>query len=55
MAESKLKEKVVCAEIAHTTRHGAIHGKAQAKTVTYYTVLDGPGKISHKMLGGKQE
>lgn len=34
----ELEEKVVCAEIAHTTQHGAIEGKLQTKTVKYYNL-----------------
>jgi hypothetical protein len=29
--EKELDEKVVCAKFAHTTQHGAIHGKIQSK------------------------
>ncbi|WP_172828297.1 hypothetical protein [Paenibacillus polymyxa] len=32
-------EKVVSAEIAHTTQHGAMEGKTQTKPVKYYTWL----------------
>mgnify|MGYP001104539992 CR=1 FL=1 len=31
-------EKVVCAEIAHTTQHGALEGKTQTKPVKYYNL-----------------
>lgn len=34
----ELDEKVVCAEIAHTTQHGAIEGKTQTKPVKYYNL-----------------
>lgn len=34
----ELDEEVVCAEIAHTTQHGAIEGKTQTKTVKYYNL-----------------
>ncbi|GFH39671.1 virulence RhuM family protein [Pseudolactococcus insecticola] len=34
----ELDEKVVCAEIAHTTQHGAIEGKTQTKAVKYYNL-----------------
>ena len=34
----ELEEKVVCAEIAHTTQHGAIVGKTQTKPVRFYNI-----------------
>lgn len=34
----ELKEKVVCAEIAQTTQHGAIAGKTQTKVVKFYNL-----------------
>jgi hypothetical protein len=34
----ELDEKVVSAEIAHTTQHGAIEGKTQTKLVKYYNL-----------------
>lgn len=34
----ELNEKVVCAEIAQTTQHGAIDGKTQTKTVKSYNL-----------------
>lgn len=34
----ELDEKVVSAEIAHTTQHGAIEGKTQTKPVKYYNL-----------------
>lgn len=34
----ELDEKVVCAEIAHTTQHGAMGGKTQTKPVKYYNL-----------------
>ena len=34
----ELEEKVVCAEIAHTTQHGAIVGKTQTKPVRFYNL-----------------
>ena len=34
----ELEEKVVCAEIAHTTQHGAIAGKTQTKPVRFYNL-----------------
>ena len=36
--EGELAEKVVCANFAHTTQHGAIRGKTQEKTVKYYNL-----------------
>jgi len=36
--EDELEEKVVCANFAHTTQHGAIEGKTQTKDVKYYTL-----------------
>ncbi|WP_019671871.1 virulence RhuM family protein [Psychrobacter lutiphocae] len=35
---NELQEAVVCAEIAHTTPHGAIAGKTQTKQVKYYNL-----------------
>ena len=37
--EGELDEKVVIAEIATTTPHGAIEGKTQTKNVMYYKLL----------------
>ncbi len=37
-SEDELKEKVVCANFAHTTQHGAIECKTQTKEVKYYTL-----------------
>lgn len=34
----ELEEKVVCAEIAQTTQHGAIAGKTQTKVVKFYNL-----------------
>ncbi|MGF7137815.1 virulence RhuM family protein [Roseimarinus sediminis] len=34
----ELDEKVVCANFAHTTQHGAIEGKTQEKEVKYYNL-----------------
>ncbi len=34
----ELAEEVVCAEIAHTTQHGAIEGKTQTKSTKYYNL-----------------
>src|SRR5690554_3729642 len=34
----ELDEKVVRAEIAHTTQHGAMEGKTQIKPVKYYNL-----------------
>jgi len=36
--EGELDEKVVCANFAHTTQHGAIEGKTQEKKVLYYNL-----------------
>lgn len=36
--EKELEEKVVCANFAHTTPHGAIKGKSQKVKVTYYNL-----------------
>ncbi len=36
--EGELKEKVVCADYAHTTQHGAIEGKTQTRTAKYYNL-----------------
>jgi len=36
--EKELDEKVVCANFAHTTQHGAIQGKIQSKDVKYYNL-----------------
>ncbi|MEX0810719.1 MAG: RhuM family protein [Chitinophagales bacterium] len=36
--EEELEEKVVCAFFAHTTKHGAIKGKTQNKSVKYYNL-----------------
>jgi death-on-curing family protein len=36
--ERELEEKVVCANFAHTTQHGAIKGKTQETTVQYYNL-----------------
>jgi len=34
----ELDEKVVSAFFAHTTQHGAVHGKTQSKKVKYYNL-----------------
>lgn len=34
----ELEEKVVCANFAHTTQHGAIEGKTQEKNIKYYNL-----------------
>jgi hypothetical protein len=34
----ELEEKVVCAEIAHTTQHGAMTGKTQTTTTNFYNL-----------------
>lgn len=36
--EGELKEEVVCANFAHTTRHGAIKNKFQSTQVKYYNL-----------------
>ena len=36
--ERELEEKVVCEHFAHTTQHGAIHGKTQENLVKYYNL-----------------
>lgn len=36
--EGELDEQVVCANFAHTTKHGAIEGKTQEKNVKYYNL-----------------
>ncbi len=35
---NELDERVVCANFAHTTQHGAIEGKTQVKSVKYYNL-----------------
>ncbi|SPF56410.1 hypothetical protein SBF1_9100002 [Candidatus Desulfosporosinus infrequens] len=44
----ELDEKVVSAEIAHTTQHGAMEGKTQTKPVKYYN-LDAIISIGHRV------
>ena len=36
--EGELEEKVVCRDFRHTTQHGAIKGKTQKTTATYYNL-----------------
>ena len=36
--EKELSENVVCANFAHTTKHGAIQGKSQSKNIKYYNL-----------------
>ena len=36
--QSELDKKEVCADYAHTTKHGAIEGKTQTKKLTYYNL-----------------
>lgn len=36
--EGELDESVVCANYAHTTKHGAIEGKTQDKNIKYYNL-----------------
>ena len=37
-SEGELNEKVVCANFAHTTPHGAIKGKSQTRELVYYNL-----------------
>lgn len=37
-AEGELDKKMVCANFAHTTQHGAIEGKTQTRELTYYNL-----------------
>ncbi|WP_042200856.1 RhuM family protein [Paenibacillus camerounensis] len=48
----ELVEKVVSAEIAHTTQHGAIEGKTQTKPVKYYN-LDAIISIGYRVNSQK--
>ncbi len=48
----ELNEKVVCAEIAHTTQHGAIAGKTQTQKVKYYN-LDAIISIGYRVNSQK--
>jgi hypothetical protein len=48
----ELEEEVVCAEIAHTTQHGAIEGKTQKKSVKYYN-LDAIISIGYRVNSKK--
>ncbi len=36
--EGEIDEKVVCANFAHTTRHGAMEGRTQSQNVIYYNL-----------------
>lgn len=36
--EGELKEEEVCADFAHTTKHGAVKGKTQTQNVKYYNL-----------------
>ena len=36
--DKELNQKVVCAEFAHTTKHGAIRGKTQTNKIEYYNL-----------------
>jgi hypothetical protein len=38
LVDGELNEEEVCAKFAHTTQHGAIAGKTQTKTVSYYNL-----------------
>ena len=48
----ELDEKVVCAEIAHTTQHGAMEDKTQTKKVKYYN-LDAIISIGYRVNSQK--
>lgn len=48
----ELDEKVVCAEISHTTQHGAMEGKTQTKPVKYYN-LDAIISIGYRVNSQK--
>lgn len=48
----ELDEKVVCAEIAHTTQHGAMEGKTQTNPVKYYN-LDAIISIGYRVNSQK--
>ncbi|MFA5986396.1 MAG: RhuM family protein [Parcubacteria group bacterium] len=37
-SDKELDQKVVCANFAHTTKHGAIEGKMQTRTVNFYNL-----------------
>ena len=36
--EGELERELVCAKIAHTTRHGAIEGKTQRQEIVFYNL-----------------
>ena len=38
LKSGELDERVVCANFAHTTQHGAIKGKTQEKNVKFYNL-----------------
>lgn len=38
LLDNELDEKVVCAKIAHTTKHGALKGKEQTKEIDVYSL-----------------
>lgn len=48
----ELDETLVCANFAHTTQHGAIAGKTQEKTVTYYN-LDAIISVGYRVNSAK--
>ncbi|HEY2493726.1 MAG TPA: RhuM family protein [Paenibacillus sp.] len=48
----ELEEKVVSAEIAHTTQHGAMEGKTQTKPVKYYN-LDAVISVGYRVNSQK--
>ena len=50
----ELYEKVVCAEFAHTTDHGAIPGKTQTKDTKFYN-LDAIISVGYRVNSQKAE
>ncbi len=48
----ELIEKMVCAEIAHTTQHGAIEGKTQTKDTKFYN-LDAIISVGYRVNSSK--
>ncbi len=50
--ENELEEKVVCANFAHTTEHGAIAGKTQTRNVKYYN-LDAIISVGYRVNSNK--
>ena len=51
-ASGELEENLVCAEIAHTTQHGAISGKTQTQPVKYYN-LDAVISVGYRVNSAK--